>query len=113
MHLRCSIAAEISKMNGHHIKEGDFVIVKHTRDRFLSYVKKAERTGGKISICVSVVLWHHIISLNFFLYFTRFFIIYVIFLYIFLIDQTYTTSQCTRQAYHQTSHCQQTPSISQ
>lgn len=42
-----AIAAVLGNLNGRIINEGDFVIVTHTRDRFLAYISKVERMGGR------------------------------------------------------------------
>lgn len=43
----CVISVALGDLNGRIINEGDFVIVKHTRDRFLAYITKVERVCGK------------------------------------------------------------------
>lgn len=39
-------SAASEHLKGYQIRKGDFVIVTHTRDRFLSFVTKVERKGG-------------------------------------------------------------------
>lgn len=51
-HIFSTISASLSDLNGRIINQGDFVIVTHTRDRFLAYITKVERKCGKFMLLI-------------------------------------------------------------